>query len=668
VPPVISGVAARGISATAVTIAWTTNEASDSQVDYGPTIGYGQTSAPNAAQTTSHVVALAGLKASTAYHYRVRSRDAAGNAAASGDFAFTTTASPGSTQPAISGVAATGITATTALVIWTTDEGSDSQVDYGTTTTYAQSSAPGTALTNNHSVPLSGLTASTLYHYRVRSTDAAGNLATSGDFTFATTDVPDTTPPAVSMTAPANGAVVSGSVTVSADASDNAGVVGVRFILDGANLGSEVAAPPFTIAWDSSQASNGPHLLAALARDAAGNQMTSSSVSVTVSNNAGLQLELAPAIGGFTLPLDLQAPADGSGRLFVVEQGGLVKIIQPNGQVSATPFIDVGTRPGFTTGGETGLLGLAFHPNYVANGRFFVNYTRISGTQLQTVIAEFTASPAGSNTASPATERILFTFDQPFANHNGGGLAFGGDGFLYIALGDGGSGGDPLCNAQNLNTLLGKILRIDVTTPPPSGQQYVVPASNPFASQANARGEIWLFGLRNPFRFSFDRASGTDLYIGDVGQNLFEEVDLLTAQQGGTNLGWNLREGTHPYSTACTLTGNVPIDPIFDYSHASGDVTVTGGYVYRGTAIPALVGAYVFGDFSSGRVWTLTGNDQGRWNRSAGALLNVGALNLSSFGQAEDGELYVVRYVSGEVARIRQATLAIRRTAPRILK
>jgi glucose/arabinose dehydrogenase len=315
-------------------------------------------------------------------------------------------------------------------------------------------------------------------------------------------------------------------------------------------------------------------------------------------------------------------------------------------------LIDIATRPSFTSGGESGLLGLAVHPNFATNGRFFVNYTRMAGAQLQTVVAEFTAVPAGSNVASGATERVLFTVDQPFTNHNGGGMAFGADGFLYIGLGDGGSGGDPLCNGQNLNTLLGKILRIDVDGARPAGQQYVVPPSNPFANQPNARGEIWVYGLRNPFRFSFDKANLIDLYIGDVGQNAFEEVDLVTS--GGANLGWSLFEGTHPFSSGCSIAGAAPTGPIFDYSHAAGDSSVTGGYVYRGASIPDLAGVYVFGDFVSGRVWTLSRNAQGQWIRSADPALSMGGGNLSAFGQSQDGELWVVRYSTGEVARIRQ--------------
>jgi len=240
------------------------------------------------------------------------------------------------------------------------------------------------------------------------------------------------------------------------------------------------------------------------------------------------QFDLLQVANGFSTPLDIQQPADSSGRLFVVEQGGHIQIIQGNGARASTPFLDVTGRAGFTFGGETGLLGLAFHPQYAQNRRFFVNYTRNVGAQLQSVIAEFTASPTDANSADPATENILLTLDQPFANHKGGGLAFDQSGFLYIAFGDGGSGGDPQCNGQNINVLLGKILRIDVDSPPAVGLNYAIPPSNPFVNQTG-RDEIWVYGLRNPFRFSFDSANG-NLWIRDVCPDSLEEVDLLTPQ------------------------------------------------------------------------------------------------------------------------------------------
>src|SRR5690242_8666291 len=227
--------------------------------------------------------------------------------------------------------------------------------------------------------------------------------------------------------------------------------------------------------------------------------------------------DLIPVSNGFSSPLDLEQPRDGSGRLFVVEQGGQIEIIPSGGGRQAAPFLNLSGRNGFTSGGETGLLGLAFHPSYAQNRRFFVNYTRNFAGHLQSVIAEFTASSSDPNFSDPNGETILFTVDQPFSNHNGGGLVFGQDGFLYIGFGDGGSAGDPQCNAQNLQVLLGKMLRIDVDSPHAPGLNYAIPQTNPFVGQ-NARGEIWLYGLRNPFRFSFDEASGS-LWIGDVGQN-----------------------------------------------------------------------------------------------------------------------------------------------------
>lgn len=301
------------------------------------------------------------------------------------------------------------------------------------------------------------------------------------------------------------------------------------------------------------------------------------------------------------------------------------------------------------SGGERGLLSLAFPPNYASVHHFYVFYTDSAGAL---TISRFglTGNP---DVADATSEQIVLSLPHSDdTNHNGGMLAFGPDGYLYFGSGDGGGGGDGPNNAQNLNSLLGKILRIDVDGARPAGQQYVVPPSNPFANQPNARGEIWVYGLRNPFRFSFDKANLIDLYIGDVGQNAFEEVDLVTS--GGANLGWSLFEGTHPFSSGCSIAGAAPTGPIFDYSHAAGDSSVTGGYVYRGASIPDLAGVYVFGDFVSGRVWTLSRNAQGQWIRSADPALSMGGGNLSAFGQSQDGELWVVRYSTGEVARIRQ--------------
>jgi glucose/arabinose dehydrogenase len=349
-------------------------------------------------------------------------------------------------------------------------------------------------------------------------------------------------------------------------------------------------------------------------------------------------IALTPFVSGLSTPVDFQTPDDGSGRIFIVQQSGTIRIVS-GGSLLPTPFLDISSRINFD-GGEQGLLGLAFHPSYSQNKRFYLNYDRLSGSQIQTVIAEYqlTADP---NAADPASERILLTVNQPFSNHKAGQMAFGPDGFLYIAFGDGGSGGDPMGNGQNRGTLLGKVARIGVDPPFTSGLQYVIPADNPFVGTTD-RGEIWAYGFRNPWRFSFEKG-GTRLFVADVGQDKFEEIDLV---QKGLNYGWNTMEGSHCFTpaTGCNMTGLTL--PIVDYDHSEG-VTVIGGYVYHGTAISSLAGAYIFGDFSNGKIWELT-ESSGTWTRTQ--LLNSGK-NMSAFGQDAAGELYVVDY-SGSVFKI----------------
>jgi glucose/arabinose dehydrogenase len=359
--------------------------------------------------------------------------------------------------------------------------------------------------------------------------------------------------------------------------------------------------------------------------------------------------ELVQVASGFSIPLDVQQPDDGSGRLFVVEQTGQIQIVQSDGTRAAAPFFDVTGRPGFTSGGETGLIGLAFHPNYANSPRFYVNYTRNNGSQLQTVIAEFTVSSSSANSADPNTENILLTIDQPTDIHKGGGLAFGKDGFLYIGLGDGGPEGDPNGNGQNTSLLIGKMLRIDVDSAHAAGLNYAIPPSNPFVN-GGGRAEIWLYGLRNPFRFSIDSPTG-DLWIGDVGQGSFEEVDHLTSSQGGSNMGWNIMEGSHCFNppTGCSMAGLTL--PVFDYDHTQGDQCIIGGHIYHGTKMPALANGYVFGDFISGRMWVLT---QSGSTFTRTFLFNVAPNDISSIGQDQAGELYVARISSGVVSRIHQ--------------
>jgi glucose/arabinose dehydrogenase len=327
---------------------------------------------------------------------------------------------------------------------------------------------------------------------------------------------------------------------------------------------------------------------------------------------------------GLESPVYVTHAGDGSGRLFVVEQTGVILIIRA-GRLLPRPFLDIRGR--VIAGGEMGLLSVAFHPQYARNGRFFVNYTA-DGASLRTVIAEYRVSAADANVAEPAG-RVLLEIAQPYRNHNGGLNLFGPDGMLYIGMGDGGSGGDPHNNGQRLDTLLGKLLRIDVDGAAP----YRVPPDNPFVGRSGARGEIWAYGLRNPWRFSFDRTTGR-LFLADVGQNQWEEIDLI--QKGG-NYGWRTMEGAHCFNPpdGCSRTGLIL--PIAEYGREGG-CSITGGYLYRGGRIRDLVGRYLFGDYCSGTLWALR-DDGGRWVRES--LLDTG-LRINSFGEDQAGELYVV--------------------------
>jgi glucose/arabinose dehydrogenase len=340
---------------------------------------------------------------------------------------------------------------------------------------------------------------------------------------------------------------------------------------------------------------------------------------------------------GLTSPLDLQSPP-GECRLFVVEQAGRIRIVRDG--ASPITFLDITSR--VLSGGERGLLGLAFHPRYADNGRFFVNYTDRNG---DTHVAEFRSAGGGADTADPGSERPLLFVDQPFPNHNGGGLAFGPDGFLYIGLGDGGSAGDPQGNGQNLATFLGKMLRIDVDSATP----YAVPPDNPFVARAGARGEIWEFGLRNPWRFAFDRENG-QLVIGDVGQDATEEIDL-GLRSGGENFGWNVTEGSGCFrpSAGCNRTGLTL--PIAEYPHGSA-CSVTGGVVYRGRRMPFLHGTYFYSDYCqpfvrSFRIENRTAVDA----RDRTSELGRGLNHVTSFGTDADGEAYIVDQ-DGEIYRI----------------
>ena len=364
-----------------------------------------------------------------------------------------------------------------------------------------------------------------------------------------------------------------------------------------------------------------------------------------VTTAAAFTLTLTPFKSGFASPVFMTSAHDGSGRLFVAEQGGRVKVISRDGTVLPTPLLDLSAR--VSKGTEQGLLGLAFHPNFRTNGKFYVDFTNLAG---DTVINEYRLSPPSSNRVTLPGRRIL-KIDQPYVNHNGGDIAFGPDGFLYIGMGDGGSAGDPGNRAQSRNTLLGKILRINVNGHTAT-RGYLIPSSNPFVGRAG-RDEIWSYGLRNPWRFSIDPATGA-LWIGDVGQNRFEEVDrslrgIYKVGGRGRNYGWRVLEGRHCFipATGCSRIGKTM--PLIEYAHDNANTTddncaVTGGYVYRGNAYPLLRGQYVYGDFCSGRIWTI----------SAGASPLVRptlrldtSLAISSFALNGGGELFVLSLDGG---------------------
>ena len=349
-----------------------------------------------------------------------------------------------------------------------------------------------------------------------------------------------------------------------------------------------------------------------------------------------VRLELVELASGFDAPLYLTHSGDRSGRVYVVEQGGRIVVVDRTGRAQAAAFLDIAER--VSAGGERGLLGLAFHPEYSRNGRLFVNYTDRNG---DTVVSEFRGN---ATRADAGSERALLHIDQPYANHNGGWIGFGPDGYLYIATGDGGSGGDPHNNGQRRDTLLGKLLRIDVDR----GAPYSVPRDNPFTGQAGVRTEIWAYGLRNPWRVSFDRRTG-DLFLGDVGQGRFEELDFQPAGRGGLNYGWNVMEGPECFrQDACDR--NRLVLPIFAYGRDQG-IVITGGYVYRGTRFPMLAGAYVFGDFGSGTIWAARAADAARGRVDPVPMVESG-LSVSSFGEDEAGELYVMDLAGGGVYRV----------------
>jgi glucose/arabinose dehydrogenase len=350
-------------------------------------------------------------------------------------------------------------------------------------------------------------------------------------------------------------------------------------------------------------------------------------------------IRLTEIASGLSNPLYLTSPRNDS-RLFVVEQAGRIRIIK-NGQLLSQPFLDIVTR--VSSGGERGLLSVAFHPSYATNGFFYVNFTDLAGN---TRVERFKVS-SNPDVADGSSSKFILGVTQPFANHNGGLNVFGPDGMLYIGLGDGGSGGDPQGNGQRTNTLLGKILRIDVD----NGDPYSISSGNPFVNQTGARAEIWAYGLRNPWRFSFDRTAGL-LYVADVGQGTLEEVDVVQATRAGVNYGWNIMEGSSCFgSSGCSTTGLER--PVFEYNHSGGACSITGGYAYRGSALPEVAGHFFYSDYCLGFLRSFlyangVATDQRNWD--------VGSIgSVTSFGEDSAGELYVV-VQQGRVYRIERGS------------
>ncbi|MDP9484145.1 MAG: PQQ-dependent sugar dehydrogenase [Chloroflexota bacterium] len=358
---------------------------------------------------------------------------------------------------------------------------------------------------------------------------------------------------------------------------------------------------------------------------------------------AALTVRLDPVVDGLASPVAVEDAGDGSGRLFVVEQPGRIRIVR-NGVLEDRPFLDISGR--IVSGGERGLLGLAFAPDFPRDPRLFVDYTNLDGNS---VIASFRVPPATPDQVDPGSERILLQFDQPFANHKGGGLAFGPDRDLYIAVGDGGSGGDPLGNGQSLTTVLGKLLRIRPGAADGSRPPYTIPPDAPFLNDPDARPEIRAYGLRNPWRFSFDRETG-DLWIGDVGQGAWEEVDVIRATDPPNlplNFGWNYMEGNHCFDAPTCDRGSL-VPPVAEYDHSFG-CAIIGGFVGRDAAEPSLYGGYLYGDGCSGNIWVL---DAARPESGAPSLVLDSGLAISSFGEDQAGRLYLTSLSDGTLYRI----------------
>jgi len=611
---------------------------------------------------------------STSYSYRVRAVDAAGNAGPLSNTGSTTTPSGADTQSPVvpSGLSAMAVSTDQINLSWTATTDNVGVTGYrlercqgGGCTIFTQIAAPsGTSYSDT------GLSLSTFYSYRIRAVDAAGNLSPFSSTSSATTlAVPDTQPPAapsdLSATAVSN---VQINLTWTA-ATDDVGVAGYRLErcqAAGCATFTQIATPSGTSFSDMGLSALTSYSYRVRAVDGAGNVGPFSNTGGATTNapiagldarpsnttcvapskapsNAGSTISLQRVFSGisFDQPLAMmQAPGDNS-RWFVLQKTGAVRVFANTPNVATASTVLSLT---VNSNSEGGLLGMAFHPNWATNHLAFVSFTE--GTPMVSVIARFTSNDNGATLVS---RQDILKLNQPYDNHKGGNIAFGQDGNLYAAFGDGGSGGDPQGHGQDATDLLGSFLRVNVDGAAP----YTIPPDNPFATTGVTCGpdynlsagnckEIYAWGMRNPWRWSFDRSTG-ELWAGDVGQDAYEEVDKIVR---GGNFGWNCREGTHAYNNCTTNPSNF-VEPVIDYPHSDG-FSITGGYVYRGSALPALAGAYIFGDYGSGRIWRLVQNGAAYTKQ----LLLDTSLGISSFGQGNDGELYVVDIGGGALYKI----------------
>lgn len=357
-------------------------------------------------------------------------------------------------------------------------------------------------------------------------------------------------------------------------------------------------------------------------------------------------INLVEFASGLTSPVEITNANDT--RLFVVQQNGIIKIIQPNGTINSADFINISSK--ILYGGERGLLGLAFHPQYTTNGYFFVYYNNTAGN---IVVARYSVNPTNPDIADPASEKILLNIPKPFDNHNGGSIHFAPDGNLWVVTGDGGSGGDPNNNSQNINSLLGKMLRIDVNATGP----YNIPPGNPFAGTlVTGADEIWAYGLRNAWKFSFDTDTG-NVMIADVGQGAIEEINKMPITQAGINYGWRCYEGNNAYNTSGCAAMSTMTFPVAVYNHSGGRCSITGGYVYRGTQYPAFQGKYFFADYCSTQIGILNPDNSIVWSPASAGN------NFSTFGQNSQKELFVAAVTSGKMFKITTGTLATGETS-----